>query len=167
MQGVILLVFTGVLLYLVRKLFSFAKALQAIQYVRHPIFRLSFTYCNRYHPRKCALISPASILGAALPKIRWVSYGSNALFTEKHQRVSVILVSNLTLLRVYSMNSFQICRLGHLFICKFCDNSMNSLVLYLSSYKFSDNYISKSRCSNVRRRCCSHKSVFRYFFGGT
>jgi hypothetical protein len=37
MQGIILLVLTGALLYLVRKLFSFVKALQAIQYVTHPM----------------------------------------------------------------------------------------------------------------------------------
>jgi len=36
MQAIILLVITGALLYLVRKLFSFVKALQAIQYVKHP-----------------------------------------------------------------------------------------------------------------------------------
>lgn len=69
MQGIILLVFSVALLYLVRKLLSFVKALQAIQ----------------YHPGKRALLSPASILGAALPKIRWISHGSNALFKEKHQ----------------------------------------------------------------------------------
>ena len=33
MKGIILLVFTGALVYLVHKLFSFVKALQAIQYV--------------------------------------------------------------------------------------------------------------------------------------
>ena len=37
MQGIILLVFTVALLYLVRILLSFVKALQAIQYVRHPM----------------------------------------------------------------------------------------------------------------------------------
>ena len=48
--------------------------------------RPSFTQYNRYHPGKRALFSPASILGATLPKIRWVSYGRNTSFTEKHQR---------------------------------------------------------------------------------
>ena len=33
MEGVILLVFTGALVYLLGKLFSFLKALQTIQYV--------------------------------------------------------------------------------------------------------------------------------------
>ena len=37
MQGIIFLVFTGVLLYLGPKLFSFVKALRAIQYVRLPM----------------------------------------------------------------------------------------------------------------------------------
>ena len=37
MQGIILLVFTGALLYLGHKLFSFVKALQAIQYVWRPM----------------------------------------------------------------------------------------------------------------------------------
>jgi len=69
MQGIILLVLTGALLFLVRLLFSFIKALQAIQ----------------YHPGKRALFSPVTILGALLPEIPWVSYGYNFLFTEKHQ----------------------------------------------------------------------------------
>ena len=37
MQGIILLVFTGALLYLGHRLFSFIKALKAIQYVGHPM----------------------------------------------------------------------------------------------------------------------------------
>jgi hypothetical protein len=37
MQGIILLLFTVALLYLVPKLLSFVKALQAIQYVSHPM----------------------------------------------------------------------------------------------------------------------------------
>jgi hypothetical protein len=65
-QGIILLVFIGALLYLVRKLYSFVKALQDIQYVRHPIDAVLLR----------------SILDAVLSK---VSYGSNVLFTEKHQ----------------------------------------------------------------------------------
>jgi hypothetical protein len=37
MQGIALLIVTGASLYLVRKLLSFIKALQAIQYVNHPM----------------------------------------------------------------------------------------------------------------------------------
>lgn len=37
MQGIALLILTGASLYLVRKLLSFIKALQAIQYVNHPM----------------------------------------------------------------------------------------------------------------------------------
>ena len=83
---IILLVLTGALLHLVRKLFAFVKALQAIQYVTLLGIRWSTLSKNRHHPGKRALFSPTSFLGAVLPKIRWVSYGSNMLFTEKHQR---------------------------------------------------------------------------------
>jgi hypothetical protein len=37
MQGIALLILTGASLYFVRKLLSFIKALQAIQYVKHPM----------------------------------------------------------------------------------------------------------------------------------
>ena len=86
MQGIALLILTGASLYLVHKLLSFIKALQAIQYVNHLKINAILLRYNRYHPGKRALLSPASILGAVLPKIPWVSYGSNPLFTEKHQR---------------------------------------------------------------------------------
>jgi hypothetical protein len=71
MQGIILLVFIDALLYLVRKLFSFVKALQDIQYVqvRHPIDAVLLR----------------SIIDAVLSKNRKVNYESNVLFTEKHQ----------------------------------------------------------------------------------
>ena len=50
MKGVILLVFTGALVYLVRKLFSFVKALQAIQYVMLDIRKSAQFYLERQIP---------------------------------------------------------------------------------------------------------------------
>jgi hypothetical protein len=51
----------------------------------------SSTEYNRYHPGKRALFLQGSILGAVLPKIRWISYGAFAsgkdtFFREEHQR---------------------------------------------------------------------------------
>ena len=88
MHGITLLILTGASFYLVRKLLSFIKALQAIQYVKLPMINtvLLSTTLARYHPGKRALLSPASILGAILPQIPLISYGRNLLFTEKHQR---------------------------------------------------------------------------------
>ena len=66
MQGIILLgrVFTIALLYLGSKLFSFVRALQAIQYVRHPI------------------VDPASYLVQQVP-----SWETRYLFTSQHFRL--------------------------------------------------------------------------------
>lgn len=86
MQSIALLALAGVLLYLSGKLLSFIKALQAIQYVEHLTFSAVLLSISRYHPGKRALFSPASLLGSVLPEIRWVSYGKNQLFTNKHQR---------------------------------------------------------------------------------
>ncbi|KAF8811212.1 cytochrome P450 [Phlegmacium glaucopus] len=69
MQGIALLVLTLAVLYLGRKLLSFIKALQAIQ----------------YHPGKRTLISTTGLLGDTLPKIPGISLGKNHLFVEKHK----------------------------------------------------------------------------------
>ncbi|KAF8811211.1 cytochrome P450 [Phlegmacium glaucopus] len=69
MQGIALLLLTFAVLYLGRRLLSFVKALQAIQ----------------YHPGKRTLISATTFLGNTLPKIPGVSLGRHYLFVEKHK----------------------------------------------------------------------------------
>lgn len=121
MQGVPLLVLTCALLYLGPKLLSFIKALQAIQYALNirwsPQFAESAAFRNfRYHPGRRILLSPASFLGAFLPKIWGISHGRNNLFDDKHQS-QYPKSSYHTSLR--AMNSFWVNWLGHLFIGKF------------------------------------------------
>lgn len=46
MQGVALLLLSGASLYLVHKLFSFIKELQAIQYAKHPMINAISLTCG-------------------------------------------------------------------------------------------------------------------------
>ena len=123
MQGITLLVFTGALLYLVRKLFSFVKALQAIQYVRHPMLDPLLLTTTGTIPGNALSFHRPAFLVVFYPKSRGLVMGA-IYYSGRNMNVSVCNPRyNHTLLTVYSMHSFQVSRLGHLFIREFHDHS--------------------------------------------
>ncbi|PPQ80143.1 hypothetical protein CVT25_001442 [Psilocybe cyanescens] len=69
MQGIPLLVFSCIALYVCQKLLGFWRAVQSIQ----------------NHPGLRQLFSPPSLFGLLLPKIKYLNQGRNALFLDKHQ----------------------------------------------------------------------------------
>jgi hypothetical protein len=90
-SGVLFLVFVGFLVA-IRRAVDYRAAVVGIQYVSCT-FRFSMVFSIRTnsmlirnHPGYRIFISPASILGSIVPRIKGFALGGNFGFDEKHER---------------------------------------------------------------------------------